>query len=61
MKVAWQRVQVLLDVQDMQLAITEAQDVQVEGGIRNSVDAQLVHEVPLLPSLQTVQKDALVH
>ena len=35
MKVAWQRVQVLLDVQDMQLVITEAQDVQVEGGVRN--------------------------
>ena len=34
-KVAWHRVQVVLEVQERQFVITEAHDVQVEGGVRN--------------------------
>jgi len=34
-KVFWQRVQAVLDVHDRQFVITDAQDVQVDGGVRN--------------------------
>ena len=34
-KVAWQRVQVVLEVQERQFVITEAQEVQVVGEDRN--------------------------
>ena len=61
MKVGWQRVQSELEVQDRQFAITEPQEVQVEGWVRNSVEAQLVHEVPLLPSLHTAQNEEFAH
>ena len=57
----WQRVQSELEVQERQFVMTEAQEVQVEGGVRNYVDAQVVQEVPLLPSLQRVQKEEFVH
>ena len=54
-KVDWHRVQSVLDVQERQFVITEAQDVQVDGGVKYYVEAQEVHEVPLLPSLQRIQ------
>ena len=60
-KVDWHSVQSVLDVQERQFVITEAQDVQVDGRVKYYVEAQEVHDVPLLPSLQRVQKLAFVH
>ena len=33
-KVDWQRVQLVLEVHERQLVMTDAQEVQVEGGVR---------------------------
>lgn len=58
--VFWQSVQLVLEVQLKQFKIAEAHDIQA-APLLYYVFKQVVQLVPLVPSLQRVQKEEFVH